>query len=173
MLPSLDSVVSIASLDPLSRSVAPEDTYQRLLSFPLAGQGNSLIPLDQITEILRVNTADILAVPETPSSVLGAYNWRGEMLWLIDLDHLIGHPSLWCTPQVKQPIAIVLEIEGHELGLVVKSMNDIERHNLQELQPVRPGIFPTALLPYLRGYLPSGATVLDLDAIAHHFLGNA
>lgn len=170
MLPSLDSVLTIASLDPIALDTPPEEYRQRLLSLPLGTQGNSLLPLEAITEILRINVEEILTVPETPSCVLGAYNWRGNMLWLVDLDRIVGCPSLFDrAPLPTQPIAIVVTIQDQSVGLVVRYVNDIELHDLKELLPARQGLFPSQLLPFLKGYFSGGLTVLNLDAIAQFF----
>lgn len=171
MLPSLDSILTTTNLTQSIFDVPVEDNRQRLLSFPIRTYGNSLIPLEQITEILRVNLDEILSVPETPSSVLGAYNWRGDMLWLIDLEHLIGGASIFDQiPLSKQPIAIVLQVDSYYFGLVVKSVNEIELHHLNQLLPARLGSFPAQLLPFVTGYLPNGSTVLNPKAVAQFFL---
>ena len=55
----------------------------------------------------------------------------------------------------------------HSLGLVVQHVNDIELHDLQQLQPAAPGLFPPRLLPFILGSLPGeNSTVLDVNAIA-------
>lgn len=170
MLPSLDSVLTTANLAQ-SIFVSAEDNRQRLLSFPIGKYRNSLILLEQITEIFRVNLDEILSVPETPSSILGAYNWRGDMLWLIDLEHLIGGASLFeLIPLSKSPTAIVLQVDNYYFGLVVKSVNEIELHDLKQMLPARPGLFPAQLLPFVTGYLPNGSTVLNPQAVTHFFL---
>jgi positive phototaxis protein PixI len=171
MLPSLDSVLTIASLDSLTLDTPPEESRQRLLSFPLGTQNNSLLPLEQITEILRINLSDILRVPETPSCVLGAYNWRGDMLWLVDLEQLIGCSSLSekCSPTNSQPTAVVVQMQDFNVGLVVRQVNDIELHDLQELLTPKQGLFAKELLPFIEGYLPEGSTVLNLKAINEFF----
>ncbi len=171
MLPSLDSVLTTAHLAQSIFDTPTQNNRQRLLSFPIGKYRNSLIPLEQITEILRVNLDEILSVPETPSSVLGAYNWRGDMLWLIDLEHLIGGESLYeDEPLSQQPIAIVLQVDNYYFGLVVKSMNEIELHDLKALLPAKPGSIPSPLIPFVTGYLPNSSTVLNPKAIAQFFL---
>ena len=166
MLSSLDTTFALAKLDPLILEPPPEEKRQRLLSFPLGLPNQSLIPLDRFTEILRIDMTRILRVPETPSYILGAYNWRGEMLWLVDLPSLLGCPPLAQQRVTQTPTAMVVQIEGQPLGLVVARVNDIEFCNLSELRPATPGLFSVRVLPFLMGYLPDDSTVLNLDAIA-------
>lgn len=166
MLSSLDTTLTLASLDPLILEPPPEEERQRLLSFPLGLPNQSLIPLDRFTEILRIDFARILRVPETPDYILGTYNWRGEMLWLVDLPNLLSCPPLAQQRSNQTPVAMVVQIEGQPLGLVVARVNDIEFCDLNELRPATPGLFSLQVLPFLAGYLPDDSTVLNLDAIA-------
>lgn len=71
----------------------PPEFHQRFLRVSLGRQDSALVPLEQITEIVKVNPVDILPVPEMPDWVLGVCNWRGEMLWLIDFNPIVGYPS--------------------------------------------------------------------------------
>jgi positive phototaxis protein PixI len=155
------------SLDPLTLEPLPPETRQRLLRFPLGHQDSALLPLEQIVEILRLNVAEILPVPEMPSCILGICNWRGTMLWLIDLNHLVGYPSLAEQGRVLATLVVmVIQVNTQTVGLVVQQVNDIELHDLQKLQPSATGLFPPKLLPYVLGYLPGdNGTVLDVTAI--------
>lgn len=170
MLPSLDSLLKTANTQSLF-DIPLEDNRQRLLSFPIGKYGNSVIALEQITEILRVNLDEILGVPEIPSSVLGAYNWRGEMLWLIDLEHMIGGTSLYeQVPLLQQPIAIVIQLDNYCFGIVVKSVNEVELHDTTQILPAKPGSFSTQLLPFITGYLPNGSTVFNPKAVVQFYV---
>jgi len=144
----------------------PSETCQsRLLRFPLGSQ-DGLLPLEQIAEILRLDVTDILPVPEMPSCVLGIVNWRGQMLWLVDLHNLVGGTPLSLRIG-KFPIAIVVKVNNQYIGLIVENINDIESHDLQQLAPATTGLFPPKLLPFVLGYLPGDVgTVLDITAIA-------
>jgi positive phototaxis protein PixI len=172
---SLDSLLTATTLDPLISDLLSEvpltpDTRQRLLRFSLGREDSALLPLEQITEIFRVNPAEILPIPEMPSQVLGICNWRGEMLWLIDLNHLVGSPPLFQQePVLAPPVIMVVQVNGQSVGLVVPQVNDIELHDLQQLQPAAAGLFPPKLLPFVLGALRGGnGTVLDATAITEY-----
>lgn len=175
MLKSLDFGQTVNSLDGLtldflSEAPLPPETRQRLLRFPLGIEDSALLPLEQITEIFRLNVAEILPVPEMPSQVLGICNWRGEMIWLIDLNYLVGCPPLFRQQSLLvPPTVMVVQVQGQSVGLVVQQVNDIELHDLQQLQPVAPGLFPAKLLPFVLGALRGdNGTVLDVIAIAQY-----
>ncbi|HEY9596641.1 MAG TPA: chemotaxis protein CheW [Cyanophyceae cyanobacterium] len=153
------------SFDPLTLDPLPPETRQRLLRFPLSDKETALLPLYQIAEVLRLSAADILPVPKMPGCVLGICNWRGEMLWLIDLNHLVGYPPVSWQGSAS-PVAMVIQSNEHPIGLVVQQVYDIELHEMEQLQPATPGLFPTWLLPFVLGYLPGeGNTVLNVNAI--------
>ena len=166
MLNSSDPLLLALSLETLTSEQLPPQKGQRLLRFPLAND-SALLPLEQIEEIIGVNLTQILPGPEMPSCVLGIANWRGEMLWFVDLNHLIGFPSLLEHKQVlKPPVAIVIEVNDQNLGLVVQQVNDIELHDLQQLRTTAPGLFPAKLMPFVLGTLPGvNGFVLDFVAI--------
>ncbi|WP_017315452.1 chemotaxis protein CheW [Mastigocladopsis repens] len=160
------SVLAVTSLDPLGlEPLPPETKLSKLLRFPLGIQDIGLLPLEQITEIIRVNLTEILPVPEMPSCILGICNWRGEMLWLLDLNHLVGYPPL--TAAVS-PVAMVVTVNQYTVGLVVPQVDDIELHDLQQLQRASSGLFPPKLLPFVLGALPNGSTVLDVTGITRY-----
>jgi positive phototaxis protein PixI len=165
MLTSLDSSLTASSLDLLTFPLPPEISLSRLLRFPLGIEESALLPLEQIAEILILEMAEILPVPEMPSCVLGIGNWRGEMLWLVDLNHLVGYPPLTLAVGAS-PLTMVVEVNDQSVGLVVEQVNDIELHDLQQLQKAAMGLFPNSLLPFVLGSLPGGSgTVLDRSAI--------
>jgi positive phototaxis protein PixI len=160
----LQSIVNSLDLLILNESLPPE-SRQRLLRFP-CWEETALLPLEEITEIIRLNMTEILPVPEMPNCVLGICNWRGEMLWLVDLNHLIGGTSMILTPTTN-PVAMVIQVNEQAVGLVVSQVHDIELHDLQQLQPVVAGLFPPQILPFVKGALLGGSgIVLDVSAIS-------
>ena len=152
----------------LSPPKAPQG--QRFLRFHLGFEDTALLPVDQVREILRVPVSEILPVPHVPESVLGIYNWRGEMLWMVDLNHLVGFSPLGPTlanQETPLAMAIVLEVERQNLGLIVPQIEDIEWHESPTLQAPSAGLFPDRLLPFVSGYLTEASSmVLNATAIA-------
>ncbi len=168
MQPPIDSVVTINSLNMLTKDPPLLESGQKFLRFSLGSQDSGLLPLEQISEVLNVTVADILPVPEMPSCVLGIYNWRGTMLWLVDLEHLVDCPPLSRQGRgLASLMAMVIQVDGQSVGLVVQYVNDIELHDAEQLQSAAAGLFPPRLLPFVKGYLPgANGTVLDTEAIA-------
>ncbi|MBD2102306.1 chemotaxis protein CheW [Leptolyngbya sp. FACHB-261] len=158
-----------ADLDATLASVAadPGESEQKFLRFRL-GQDTALLAVDVITQVLKIASSEILPVPQMPGCVLGLYNWRGEMLWLVDLDQFLGLPQALSTVEAwATRMVITVQIRNQVLGLVVPQVNDIEPHEIRQIQPATAALFPSRLLPFIQGYLTeSGSAVLDVVAIA-------
>ncbi len=72
---------------------APELTAvagQQFLRFRLLPDSTALLPVHQITEVLTIPLSQIVPIPHMPAWTMGVYNWRGEILWIVDLGHLVG-----------------------------------------------------------------------------------
>lgn len=163
-----DSIVISSSLTQLSPDLTPQsESRQKFLRFALDSGERGLLPLEQIAEVIGVTIAEILPVPEMPSCVLGIYNWRGKMLWLIDLNYLLDYPSL--SPEPSEALtAMVIQVNGQSMGLVVQYVLDIELHDPTQIQPATADLFSSRVQPFLQGYLPSAnGVVFDSVAIAH------
>ncbi len=130
-------------------SVAPpQEAEQKFLQFQLGKSDIGLLPAEMAIEIQVVESGEILPVPELPSCILGIYQWRGEMLWLVDLGHLMGFsPLSW---QGNNSI-IVLQVEQRTLGLVVPQVNGIGSYELQQLQVPSAELFSPELMPFVKG----------------------
>lgn len=126
---------------------------QKFLQFLLRQGDRALIPVEAISEIITIRVPEVLPVPQMRDCVLGVYNWRGEMLWIVDLGEALGFPSLFGG---KRPpaTAITIAIEQGEqtIGFVVPQVLDLELYNLHQQQEPDPQLFPASLLPFLSGY---------------------
>lgn len=151
---SRDSAVSA------STSATGSEQFLRFYLFP---NTTVLLPIDQLTEVLTISREQIVPIFHLPPWVMGVYNWRGEILWMIDLGHLIG-----LTPWHQQPIggssytAIVLQARSNSatsagsknqmLGLIVNRVEDIEWCDPDSLQSPPASTVTPELAPFLRGY---------------------
>ncbi|WP_414527507.1 chemotaxis protein CheW [Nodularia chucula] len=145
------------------------ETKEKFLSLNLGAKDTAVISLEKITEVFQVSLVDICSVPQMPNCVLGIYNWRGEMLWLVDLEEMLGYaPLLQGTNSLSHLMAVVLEREGKYLGLLVRSLMDIEWLDINQIKPVSAELFYPAMSPFLKGYFINDGDemILSLDATA-------
>jgi positive phototaxis protein PixI len=144
------------------------ETKEKFLSFNLGVRDTAVISLQHITEVLQVSLPEICGVPQMPSCVLGIYNWRGEMLWLVDLEGMLGYPPISLEVNLlSKMMAIVLENNGKYLGLLVRQLIDIEGLDIQEMKPPSTELFYPKISPFLQGYFitDSEDMIFNLDAI--------
>lgn len=165
------SVTNLGNIDEIKGQEALE-SQQKFLSFHLGTRDTAVISLENITEVLPVSLGDICSVPQMPNCILGVYNWRDEMLWLVDLEEMLGYPPL---PQaanlLTKMIAIVLEENGKYLGLLVRQLMDIEWLDTHQMKAPSAELFSQSISPFLQGYFINDEERmifnLDADAIIH------
>ncbi|MBD2604150.1 purine-binding chemotaxis protein CheW [Scytonema hofmannii FACHB-248] len=142
---------------------------QKFLSFNLGTRDIAVISLQEITEVVQVPLTEICCVPQMPSCVLGIYNWRGEMLWLVNLEEMLGYKTLLQQRNLlSKMMTIVLENKGKYLGLLVRQLMDIEWLDTQQMKPPFAELFSPEISPLLQGYFidNSEKMMLNLDAPA-------
>jgi positive phototaxis protein PixI len=143
-----------AKAEPKDYSVASSlNAEQKFISFQLGVSDTALLPLEGVAELFQVSLTEILPVPEVPSCVLGIYNWREEMLWLVDLNALSGlTPLIQSASLLLAPMTMVVQAGGQFMGLVVSQVKDIEMRSLQQMNNPDAGVFTPEILPLLKGY---------------------
>ncbi|KAF3890899.1 purine-binding chemotaxis protein CheW [Tolypothrix bouteillei VB521301] len=148
------------------------ETRQKFLSFYLGLKDTAVISLEHIIEVFQISLMEICAVPQMPSCVLGTYNWRGEMLWVVDLEEMLGYAPLSDeTNLFSKLMAIVLHSEGKSLGLLVRQLMDIELLDTTQVKYPESQLFSSEISQFLQGYFINDsedmAISLDASAIVH------
>ncbi|WP_218079507.1 chemotaxis protein CheW [Anthocerotibacter panamensis] len=143
----------------------------QFLSFGLLPETIGLLSVDQLTEVLQVPVAQVVPIPQMPVWTLGIYNWRGEILWLVDLGQFLGLAASPPTQQhgsVHYAVLLIHGQGGHRLGLVVARTEDIMVKSQAELQPLGGSLFPPTLTKLSRGYWRNaeGEALILLDGEA-------
>ena len=149
-----------------SNTYEENDQQDKLLRFSIGQADTALLELSSVKEIVQISTTEILPVPHMNASILGLYNSRGNILWLADINHILGLLAAEESDKNSATkMAIVVEIETQFLGLVVSQIEEIEQHNLDLLQPPDQLVKPS-LKPFVKGYLQSqNSLVLDPQAL--------
>jgi positive phototaxis protein PixI len=142
---------------------------EKFLSFNLGEKDTAVISLQHIIEVFQISLAEICAVPQMPSFVLGIYNWRGEMLWFVDLEEMLGYAPLSQEPNLfSKFMAIVLQTEGTSLGLLVRHLMDIEMLDKTQMKCPDTQLFSPEMFSFLQGYFinPEEDIIVSLDTTA-------
>ncbi len=125
------------------------------------------------TELIDIPSDRVVPIPHLPPAVLGVYNWRGEVLWVVDLAVLLGDGGLeFETERRSYPTIVVSAIdssgETKTIGLVVDEIADIEWCEL--VSPPAVTIEPHQIerLRWVKGeaIAPSGERLTILDELA-------
>ena len=136
------------------------------------------LAVQKITEVLTIPTSEITPIPHMSPWVMGVYNWRGEVLWMMDLGHLLGlTPWYQQTGHYSAHNVLVARAtsnsssndESKKIGLVVSRVQDIEILNSDTMQAPSPAVASPELAPFLQGYWIKGSgdllACVDVDAI--------
>ena len=153
---------------------------QQFLRFHLMPDTTALLPVHQMTEVVTMAINEVVPIPHLPAWVMGVYNWRGEILWLVDLGHLIGLPPIHQQATGRSTYtAIVIhptqqgrqqagsqKTSGKLLGLLVNRVEDMESCNPDLIQSPPQSSVSSELVKFLRGYWlkTNGDILVVLDA---------
>ncbi|MCS6960676.1 MAG: chemotaxis protein CheW [Pseudanabaenaceae cyanobacterium SKYGB_i_bin29] len=171
--------MELATLDVFTREITadlfndraiPVFTEQtRFLQFPLGGY-EFLFPLANLQEIFSINLAQVTLMPGLEKYVLGIYNWRGNLAWLVDLQELLtGIGSNFR----ENCLCLLMPLEGQYLGMVVEQVEGIATLNNTDLLPLTAQIVDPIPSRFIQGYYLQDKPLLVLEpqGIVETFLG--
>ncbi len=134
---------------------------EMFLSFKLDNQTTAVVPMHQTQEALILPSERVSVVPNLPSSVLGLFNRRSSLLWLVDLPELLGLEPI--DRHAHSYELVLLKVDRVPLAIAVRAIQGVVRFGTEEIRsPI--GSFNPAFTPYLRGWiLKEQELVLVLD----------
>jgi positive phototaxis protein PixI len=149
----------------------PQNAVEQFLTFFLAPDQQALLPTQQLLEIVKVNLSQITAIAGLDPSVMGIYNWRGDVIWVVDLASLLGYTPLYAQEYDQDKCHIIfLRSQDNVIGLAVSHVGQMVRCDTSTIQTSGLTFSNPAMMQACRGYWLSGAEetflVLDGDAIA-------
>ncbi len=129
------------------------ESKQGFLSFSLRDKYIGVITLENVQEIFTIDLANICRVPQMPNCVVGVYNWRGEMLWLVDLDLMFGYSPLESQADLyAKSMVMKLSYESKSLGILVNEIRDIEHLDIEFIKSPDEHLFSLEISPFVQGY---------------------
>jgi positive phototaxis protein PixI len=152
---------------------------EQFLKFDLEADMKVMLPIAQLTEVLKIPMGKIVPMPHMPDWVMGVYNWRGEILWMVDLGHLVGltpwHQQIknfsYYNALVLSASPKLAESKGTQkqnIGLIVNQVEDLEWCDPDLIQSPPGAAVTPALAPFLHGFWvkPDGEVLLTLSGDA-------
>lgn len=163
-LTSLEPAIAIR--DPLGLTPLPEDNRKRFLKFVLSQNLQALLPLTQVLEVMQLSSSDILPIPDMTDCIIGVCVWKGETLWVVDLNHLVGYESSYQRSQLVEILNVIVIQDSYQtLGLVVEQVSDIDLFDDEKIFK-RAGLCSAGLEPFISGHLPrQNGVVLEAASI--------
>jgi len=147
----------------------------QFLSFYLESDQQALLPTDQLLEIVKVNLSQITAIAGLAPSIMGIYNWRGDVIWVVDLASLLGYKPLYAQQYAQEKLRdkchiVFLRSQDNVIGFAVQHVGQIVKCDISTIQTSALTFANLAMMQACRGYWLSGSEetflVLDGDAIA-------
>ena len=124
-----------------------------------------LIPSQQVIEIVALTLSQVSPVPDVESPVMGIYPWRGEILWVMDGNALLGGSAIH-EQRDRIPVrysVLMIQESGEHLGILVPSVGNLVR--LDQNSPID---LTTGLPTHLPTDLPVDLPVdLHMDSQTH------
>lgn len=173
-----DISLSEAQLLPaLLQQPVEQPTGDQFLRLYLSANTLALLSVDRVAEVLSVPIAQVVPIPHLPAWAMGVYNWRGEILWMIDLAHLCGlTPWYQQVDRTSAHSVVVLKVQSAQtgakpsfLGLVIHRVEEIEWCHADLIQPLSLSTIDSELTAFSRGYWWKSddaiLAVLDEEAI--------
>jgi positive phototaxis protein PixI len=161
-------------------SAEASNDREQFLRFCLEPDLTALLPLQHSLEVLNIARKEIVPIFFMPAWVTGVYNLRGEILWIVDLGHLLGiHPCYQQNSVSSSFTTIVLnaapdrathsKVRPQMLGCIISQLEAIEHCDIDQIQPPTLMNASRNLAPFLQGYwLKSDRemlAVLDIQSI--------
>ncbi len=146
---------------------SPSSQTQQFLCFQLQ-ETLAMLPTQQLTEILNLHVSQVVPIPDIASVMMGVCNWRGEVLWLVDLNYLLGFQPLYTQAlRQGQVNVIIIHHQGQTLGLAVDRVEQMQWCNPNQFQPAPTSQITPALARCLVGCWANsnGSVALVLDGV--------
>jgi positive phototaxis protein PixI len=148
---------------------------EQFLSFYLEANQQALLPTQQLLEIARVSLTEITAIAGLAPSVMGIYNWRGDVIWVVDLASLLGYKPLYAQQHEQEKLhdnchIVFLRSQDNLIGLAMPRVGQIVKFDISTIQTSALTFANPAMMKACQGYWLSASEetflVLDGDAIA-------
>jgi positive phototaxis protein PixI len=135
------------------------------LRFRLDEQTTAVVPMSQTQEAMVIPVSRLSVMPNLAAPILGLFNRRSSLLWLVDLPEMLGLVPLDRHRQSYD--TVLLKVAEIPLAIAVQEIIGVIRFDSADIEsPI--GSFNDAFTPYLRGWILQEqelVLVLDPEAI--------
>lgn len=154
------------SISASSVQTSQQQSLQQFLRLQLPGKVQAMVQTQQLTEILSLDISQVIPISDSGPAMMGVSNWRGEVLWLLDLGCWLGLEPLYTQSlRLGKLNVVVIQYLGKTLGLGVEQVEQMIWCDPSQIQTsVEPDLSPE-LAACLQGYwsVPGEDAVLVLN----------
>lgn len=159
-----------AESSPARRDASTHAPTQQFLSFFLTESLQAVVDTAYLSEILSIDLNQIVPIFHLPEAVMGIFNHRGEVLWIVDLACLLGLDALFVQNYCQAYSVLVLQHQRSRVGFAVRHVGQLIGCLPSTIHPLQCalGVTLTAqLLNCLAGWHQSaaGERLLVLDSV--------
>ncbi len=144
-------------------------TEQEYFHIELTKSVQIAVPLEQAAEVLTVEAQDLCPIPGVSPVLLGVVNQRGRLLWIADLDALLGLNKTRTLRLRRSPVLVVTwktETEDLRLGCLAQQLRGIITCPPSDVQPVPPRLEQRMQHFFSAWLRPPGNSLLRLNVAA-------
>lgn len=134
---------------------------EQLLRLSLIPDTTVALSVRYLTEVLTIAPHQIVPIPHLSAWIMGVYNWRGEILWMIDLGHLLGLTP-WYHHALNRSTFSAIVIQHRDsnssqqhraptLGLMVHDVDDMEWCNPKDIKPLPASVIAPGMADFVQG----------------------
>lgn len=158
----------------MDASTPTKSAEEQYLSFQMPEGVQAMLATSELIEILKLNLSQIVPIPDMAPEFMGVHNWRGEVLWLIDLGLYLGFKPLYDQTLHQGKLSIVV-VKNNEktLGFGVDQVDQMLWCNSESIQPYPTQNVSAALKNCLHGGWSNAKKelvhVLDVASILKSF----
>jgi positive phototaxis protein PixI len=134
---------------------------QPYLSFRLSPKDLGMVATGVLVEVIALDAAQVIAIPDMPQHVMGVYNCRGEVVWLVNGEAFFG-----LSRHTVVQNAILIRQDDRTIGFAVHSVEQMLWCNTAEIEAPRMegGEAIDRFSHWVRGEAQA-VLVLDVDAL--------
>jgi positive phototaxis protein PixI len=116
-----------ASTSQLPAASAERDR-QQYLKFSIQPGLMALIEIECVSELMDIPLDRVVPMPHLPPAVKGIYNWRGEILWIVDLCMLLGLGGNYPSRSRRMQPTIMMSSSAERSGAGSSQSYGLERY---------------------------------------------
>ncbi len=149
--------------------MATDGMAQEFFHIELTKSIQIAVPLFQTAEVLTVEPIDLCPIPGVVPALAGVVNQRGRLLWVVDLEQLLGLKPVGASKLQRSPalvISLQTDMEDFRVACLTRQLRGIIACPESDISPV-PSRLEQRMQQFFSAWLrPPGYSLLKLDVEA-------